>query len=46
MNFLIDTYNTGTQITYKLYTPEEIAEDKTRDHAEIYYFPADKPNAK
>ena len=23
MNFLIDTYNTGTQITYKLYTPEE-----------------------
>ena len=46
MNFLIDTYNTGTQITYKLYTPEEIAEDKTRDHAELYYFPADKPNAK
>ena len=27
MNFLIDTYNTGTQITYKLYTPEEIAEE-------------------
>ena len=25
MNFLIDMYNTGTQITYKLYTPEEIS---------------------
>ena len=46
MNFLIDTYNTGTQITYKLYTPEEIAEDKTRDHAELYYFPADKKSVR
>ncbi len=46
MNYLIDTYNNGTQITYKLYSPEEIAADKTRDHAELYYFPAKEPNAK
>lgn len=46
MNFLIDTYNAGIQTTYKLYTPEEIAEEKSRDHVELYYFPADRPNAK
>lgn len=46
MNFLIETYNAGVQTTYKLYTDEEIKQDKSRDHAEMYYFPADKPNAK
>lgn len=46
LNYLIETYNAGTQVTYKLYTDEEIKADKSRDHAELYYFPADKPNAK
>ena len=46
MNFIIETYNAGTQITYKLFTPEEIAQDKSRDHVELYYFPAEQPNAK
>ena len=27
MNFIIETYNAGTQITYKLFTPEEIAKE-------------------
>ena len=46
MNLIIETYNAGTQITYKLFTPEEIAQDKSRDHVELYYFPADPPNAR
>ena len=46
MNLIIETYNAGTQITYKLFTPEEIAQDKSRDHVELYYFPAEQPNAK
>lgn len=46
LNYLVETYNAGTQVTYKLYTDEEIAADKSRDHAELYYFPADRPNAK
>lgn len=46
MNYLIDTYNAGTQITYKLFTPEEIAQDSSREHVEMYYFPATQPNAK
>ena len=46
INFIIETYNAGTQITYKLFTPEEIAQDKSRDHVELYYFPAEQPNAK
>ena len=46
MNLIIENYNAGTQITYKLFTPEEIAQDKSRDHVELYYFPAEQPNAK
>ena len=46
MNYLIETYNAGTQITYKLFSPEEIAQDASRDRAELYYFPAEQPGAK
>lgn len=43
LNFLIRTYNAGTQVTYPLYTPEEIALDTSRDGVELYYFPAENP---
>ena len=46
LNLLIQNYESGTQITYKLYSPEEIAAQPSRDHAELYYFPADTPNAR
>lgn len=46
LNLLIENYNAGVQITYKLYTPEEIAAQPSRDHAELYYFPAKEPGAR
>ena len=46
MNLIIDNYNRGVQVTYPLYTDEEIAADPTRKGVELYYFPGDKPNEK
>ena len=46
LNRMIENYNSGIQITYKLYSPEEIAAQPSRDHAELYYFPADPPHAR
>ena len=46
LNYLVDTVNAGTQVTYKVYSPEEIAQDASRDHAELFYFPAKEPGAK
>ena len=40
LNQLIRNYNAGIQITYPLYTEEEIAQDTSRDVVELYYFPA------
>lgn len=46
LNCLVENYNAGIRVTYKLYTPEEIAAKPSRDHAEMYYFPAEQPGAK
>ena len=46
LNLLIQNYESGTQITYKLYTDEEIAAVPTRQKAEIYYFPGSDPGGK
>src|SRR5699024_8427260 len=46
LNLIIDNYNRGVQVTYPLYTDEEIAADPTRKGVELYYFPGDKPNGK
>ena len=46
LNRMIENYNSGTQITYKLYTDEEIAAVPTRQKAEIYYFPGSDPGGK
>ena len=35
LNYLIRTYNAGTQVTYPLYTAEEIAKDTSRDGVEL-----------
>ena len=41
LNYLIRCYNAGVQVTYPLYTAEEIAQDGSRDGVELYYFPAE-----
>ena len=46
LNRIIENYNAGVQITYKLYTPEEIAEMPARDKVELYYFPGSNPGGK
>ena len=46
LNRMIENYNSGIQITYKLYTDEEIAAVPTRQKAEIYYFPGSDPGGK
>lgn len=46
LNRLIENYNNGIQISYKVYTEEEIAAQPERENAEIYYFPGSQPNGK
>lgn len=46
LNLLIRNYNAGVQVTYKLYTEQEIAEDSSRNNVELYYYPAKAQNAK
>ena len=46
LNLIIENYNQGVQVTYPLYTDEEIAADPTREGVALYYFPAEKPGAK
>lgn len=46
LNLLIRNYNAGVQITYKLYSEQEIAEDSSRNNGEFYYYPASTPDAK
>ena len=46
LNDLADTYEAGTQVTYKVYSPEEIAADATRDGVELYYWPSEVPGSK
>ncbi len=41
LNKIVDNYNSGVQITYKIYSQEEIAQDASKNNAELYYFPAD-----
>ena len=43
---MIENYNSGIQITYKLYSEQEIAEDSSRNNVEFYYYPASTPDAK
>lgn len=46
LNLLIENYNAGVQVTYPLYTEQEIAEDSSRSDAVLYYYPAKTANAK
>ena len=46
LNLAVENYEAGRQVTYKLYSDEEIAADPTKEVAELNYFPAKTPNAK
>lgn len=46
MNLLLDTYRAGQQVTYPVYTPEQIAEEPARNGVELYYFPAETKGGK
>ena len=46
LNLLIDNYNQGVQVSFPLYSEEEIQEDPTRAEARLFYFPAEQPGGK
>ena len=46
LNYLAQVYHDGVQVTYPLYSEEEIAAMPSRAHVELYYCPAEQPGAK
>ena len=44
--YLAQVYHDGVQVTYPLYSEEEIAAMPARAHVELYYCPAEQPGAK
>lgn len=46
LNLVAENYNAGRQVTYKVYTEEEIAATPAKAAVELYYFPAEQANAK
>ena len=45
MNLVIENYNNGVQITWQVYSAEEIAENPQLGMVQLYYFPAKTSNA-
>ena len=41
LNYLTAQYEQGRQVTYKVYSEAQIAEEATRSEVELYYFPAE-----
>jgi len=46
LNMAIDNGNKGIQVTWQLYSEEEIAENPALGMVQLFYFPAEEPNAK
>lgn len=46
LNLAIKNYDRGVQVTWQVYTPEEIAADPELGMVQLFYFPAEQPNAK
>ena len=46
MNLVIENYNKGVQVTWQVYTPEEIAENSSLGMVQLYYFPGKEPGGK
>ena len=46
LNLIIDNYNKGVKVTYQVYTPEEIEQNSSLGCVQLFYYPAETPNAK
>ena len=46
LNIVIENYEAGKQVTWQVYSPEEIAENSSLGCVQLYYFPAKTANAK
>ena len=46
LNLIIDNYNKGVKVTYQVYTPEEIEQNSSLGCVQLFYYPAEAPNAK
>lgn len=46
MNLVIENYNKGVQVTWQVYTPEEIAENASLGMVQLFYYPAETPGSK
>ena len=46
LNYLADLYEAGRQVTYPVYTAEEIAADPARGEVELYYLPSEKQGSR
>ena len=46
LNYLADTYEAGTQVTYKVYSPEEIAADSSLGCVQLFWFPGTNADGK
>lgn len=46
LNLIVENVNAGRQVTYKLYTEQEIAQEPAKEKVELYYFPAEQPGGK
>ena len=46
MNLVIENYNKGVQVTWQVYTPEEIAENSSLGMVQLFYYPAEGPGGR
>lgn len=46
LNLAMQNYQDGVQVTHKVYSEQEIAQDADKDKVELYYFPAKEANGK
>ena len=46
LNLAITNYNAGRQVTYQVYSPEEIAENSALGAVQLFYFPAEAPGTR
>ena len=46
MNLVIENYNNGVQVTWQVYTPEEIEADISLGSIQLFYYPSDTPGGK
>ena len=46
LNLVVENYNNGVQVTWQVYSPEQIAQEPVLGKVQLYYYPAKTPNAK